>query len=75
MLHPVASELADCPIVHAYGEMDGQLSLAVAEDHAHALVQSKAVGGGVELSERGLQRVRGGFSLSLDDHALPRFPL
>jgi hypothetical protein len=55
--------------------MDGQLSLAVAEDHAHALVQSKAVGGVVELSERGLQRVGGGFSLSLDDHALPRFPL
>ena len=58
-----------------HGEVDGKLSLAVAENHAHAVVQCQAVGGGVELGKRGLQRVRGGFGLRLDDHAFPCFPL
>ena len=49
--------------------MDGKLSLAVPEDHAHAVVQPQAVGGCIKLGERRLERVRGRFSLSLEDHA------
>ena len=75
MLDPVAAELSYRPVIHSYGEVDGKLSLAVAENHAHAVVQRQAVGGGVELGKRGLQRVRGGSGLRLDDHAFPLLPI
>ena len=58
VLDPVAREDLDAAVVTAHREVHGPLALAHREEAAHALVEGKMIGRGVELEERRVERAR-----------------